>query len=115
MSLMEQRREAVEATLERVRGIEARHGVTRAALEALKPVLIELAGRAELFPPEHFPVSPGGRGRVYRLAEDTDRRFALYASAGVPGKAQPPHNHTTWAVIAGVPSNTISSPTRYLC
>ncbi|MGO8916692.1 MAG: rhodanese-like domain-containing protein [Stellaceae bacterium] len=102
MSLMEQRREAVERTLERVRRIEAEHGVTRAALEALQPVLIELAARAELFPPEHFPVSSGGNGRVYRLAEDTDRRFALYASAGVPGKAQPPHNHTTWAVIAGI-------------
>ena len=47
-------------------------------------------------------MTPGGHGRVYRLAEDADRRFALYASAGVPGKAQPPHNHTTWAVIAGV-------------
>ena len=31
-----------------------------------------------------------------------DGRFALYGSAGVPGKAQPPHNHTTWASIAGV-------------
>ncbi len=102
MSLMEQRREAVERTLERVRRIEAEQGVTRAALEALKPVLIELAARAELFPPQHFPVSSDAHGRVYRLAEDLDRRFALYASAGVPGKAQPPHNHTTWAVIAGV-------------
>lgn len=102
MSLMEERRAAVEQTLERVRRIEAQHGVTRAALEAVKPVLIELAARRELFPAEHFPVSPNGHGKVYRLAEDPDRRFALYASAGVPGKAQPPHNHTTWAVIAGV-------------
>jgi len=102
MSLLEQRREAIERTLERVRRIEAEQGVTRASLEALKPVLVELAARAELFPPEHFPISPNGHGRVYRLAEDLDRRFALYASAGVPGKAQPPHNHTTWAVIAGV-------------
>jgi rhodanese-related sulfurtransferase/predicted metal-dependent enzyme (double-stranded beta helix superfamily) len=102
MSLMERRREAVERTLERARRIEAGQGVTRASLEALKPLLIELAARAELFPPEHFPVAPGGHGRVYRLAEDLDRRFALYASAGIPGKAQPPHNHTTWAVIAGV-------------
>src|SRR5258708_25925569 len=77
-------------------------GVTRATLDAIKPVLIALAARTELFPPEHFPVAQGGHGKVYRLAEDADRRFALYASAGVPGKAQPPHNHTTWAVISGV-------------
>jgi rhodanese-related sulfurtransferase/predicted metal-dependent enzyme (double-stranded beta helix superfamily) len=102
MSLMEERRAAVEQALDRVRRIEAELGVSRAALEQIKPVLIGLAGRSELFPPAHFPVSSGGNGRVYRLAEDPDRRFALYASAGVPGKAQPPHNHTTWAVIAGV-------------
>ncbi len=102
MSLMEQRRQAVERTLAAVRRIEAEKGVTRAALEALKPVLIELASQTALFPAEHFPVAPGGHGRVYRLAEDADQRFALYASAGVPGKAQPPHNHTTWAVISGV-------------
>jgi len=102
MSLMQQRAEAVEQTLAEVRRIEAEMGVSRATLDALKPVLIDLAGRTDLFPPEHFPVVPGGHGKVYRLAEDADRRFALYASAGVPGKAQPPHNHTTWAVISGV-------------
>jgi rhodanese-related sulfurtransferase/predicted metal-dependent enzyme (double-stranded beta helix superfamily) len=102
MSLMQQRAQAVEQTLAEVRRIEAEMGVSRATLDALKPVLIDLAGRTELFPPDHFPVTPGGHGKVYRLAEDPDRRFALYASAGVPGKAQPAHNHTTWAVISGV-------------
>jgi rhodanese-related sulfurtransferase/predicted metal-dependent enzyme (double-stranded beta helix superfamily) len=102
MSLMEERARAVEDALARVRRIEAEHGVTRAALEAIKPVVIALAARRELFPADHFPVAPDGFGRVYRLAEDGDGRFALYASAGVPGKAQPPHNHTTWAVISGV-------------
>lgn len=102
MSLMQQRAEAVTRVIDRVRRIEAEKGVSREALEAIKPVLIDLAARTELFPPQHFPVMPGGHGRVYRLVEDRDQRFALYASAGVPGKAQPPHNHTTWAVIAGV-------------
>jgi rhodanese-related sulfurtransferase len=47
-------------------------------------------------------VPEGKHGEIYRLSEDADRRFALYASAGRPGKSQPPHNHTTWAAIAGV-------------
>jgi rhodanese-related sulfurtransferase/predicted metal-dependent enzyme (double-stranded beta helix superfamily) len=102
MSLMEQRSRAVEEMIARVRRIEAEKGVTQAALEAIKPVLIDLARRGELFPGAHFPVGPAGRARVYRVAEDPNGRFALYASAGVPGKARPPHNHTTWAVIAGV-------------
>ena len=102
MSLMDQRHEAVTRTIDEVRAIEAAHGVTPAALERLKPVLTALASRTELFPPQQFRVPEGAQGRIYRLAEDADHRFALYASAGSPGKAQPPHNHTTWAVISGV-------------
>ncbi|WP_119421454.1 rhodanese-like domain-containing protein [Desertibaculum subflavum] len=93
---------AAERMLARVRRIEDRDGVTTAALDAIKAELIELASQEELFPPGHFPVRAGSFGSVYRIAEDADGRFALYGSAGVPGKAQPAHNHTTWAVIAGV-------------
>jgi len=39
---------------------------------------------------------------VYRLSEDPDHRLALYMSVGKTGKETPPHDHTTWAVIAGV-------------
>lgn len=102
MSVHDIRAAAVAETLAQVRATEARHGVTREALGQLKELLTGLASRTELFPAEHFPVAPGGHGTVYRLSEDGDRRFALYASAGVPGKKQPPHNHTTWAVISGV-------------
>lgn len=102
MSLMDQRHEAVAAAIDEVRAIEDRYGVTPAALERLKPLLTALASRTELFPPQQFRVPEGAHGRIYRLAEDPDHRFALYASAGSPGKAQPPHNHTTWAVISGV-------------
>jgi rhodanese-related sulfurtransferase/predicted metal-dependent enzyme (double-stranded beta helix superfamily) len=102
MSIMDQRHAAVAETIGKVRAIEREHGVTPAALDRIKPALIALARRTELFPRAQFGVPEGQHGRIYRLAEDADHRFALYASAGVPGKAQPPHNHTTWAVIAGV-------------
>ena len=102
MSVVERRAEAVAGTLDRVRAIEQSMGATRAALEKIEAELIALATRTELFPAEHFPVAPGAKGNIYRLSEDPDYRFALYASAGVPGKSQPPHNHTTWAVIAGI-------------
>jgi rhodanese-related sulfurtransferase/predicted metal-dependent enzyme (double-stranded beta helix superfamily) len=102
MATTELRAQAVGKLIERVRAIEASEGATRASLEKIKAELIALASRSELFPPEHFANVPGRPGTIYHLAEDADGRFALYGSAGAPGKAQPPHNHTTWASIAGV-------------
>jgi predicted metal-dependent enzyme (double-stranded beta helix superfamily) len=39
---------------------------------------------------------------LYRLSEDDDHRYALYANAAFGRYANAPHNHTTWAVIVGV-------------
>jgi rhodanese-related sulfurtransferase/predicted metal-dependent enzyme (double-stranded beta helix superfamily) len=102
MSVSQRRAAAIAETVARVRAIDAAQGIGRAALAAIEAELIALGARAELFPLADFPVPAGRTGEIYRLSEDADRRFALYASAGLPGKAQPPHNHTTWAVIAGV-------------
>ncbi len=102
MTIQTQRASAVAKLIGRVRAIEAREGVSRASLDLIKAELIALASRSELFPAAHFINIPGRAGTIYHLAEDPDGRFALYGSAGVPGKAQPPHNHTTWASIAGV-------------
>ncbi|MCG2605247.1 MAG: rhodanese, partial [Achromobacter sp.] len=76
----------------------------RATPDQLAPVarLLEALGRrAELFPPQAFEVVPGRPTAIYRLAEDADGAYALYLSLGEAGKAQPPHDHTTWAIIAG--------------
>ena len=64
--------------------------------------LIELTRDKELFPRSSFPINDDGGSAVYRISEDSDHRYALYASVGAAGKSVPPHNHTTWAVIVGV-------------
>ncbi len=98
-----ERREAVAKMIGKIRAIEAERGVTPDALEAIKGLLFDLADRHELFPLDDFPIGPDdGNAVVYRLSEDDDHRFALYASTGMPGKGVLPHNHTTWAVIVGV-------------
>ncbi len=102
MTVAEERAAAVAQTIETVRGILAHGEPDRETLERVKTALVALAMRSRLFPLEHFPVPPGKRGGIYHLAEDADGGLALYGSAGAPGKAQPPHNHTTWAAIAGV-------------
>ena len=99
MNLHQERAAAVRRLIDEARAIE-KTGVTPANLEKIGGLLSSLASRADLFPQEEFPL--GAEGGIYRLSEDPDHRFALYASAGGPGKKVPPHNHTTWAIIAGV-------------
>lgn len=74
-------------------------------LRAVAAALEQLGLQRELFPTAHFPVSEDNPAQVYRLSEEPGGRHALYVSAGLPGKAQPPHDHTTWAIIAGISGN----------
>ncbi len=99
MNLHQERAAAVRHLVDEARAIE-KDGVTYASLEKIGGLLSSLASRADLFPQDEFPL--GAEGGIYRLSEDSDHRFALYASAGGAGKKVPPHNHTTWAIIAGV-------------
>ena len=107
MTVREQRKAAVSASVGRIRDIETNRGVTRRSLKEIKQELIDLAYNIELFPIDDFPPveSENSHDVLYRLSEDADHRFALYASTGTPGKSVPPHNHTTWAVIVGLYGN----------
>ena len=102
MTIIEQRNQAVAKTVDRVRLIEQQHGVNYEALGKIRNELIELTRDKELFPRSSFPINDDGGSAVYRISEDSDHRYALYASVGAAGKSVPPHNHTTWAVIVGV-------------
>ena len=100
-----ERRSAIEAAVADIRDIERREGVTRASLQNIKVRLLELAARTDLFDPKDYPPPEPGqklRSCLYRLSEDADHRFALYANASLGGYGTPAHNHTTWAVIVGV-------------
>ena len=98
------RTEAVGAAIDDIREIEARLGVTREGVAAIRDRLIELSAQRQLFPPDDFPAPAAGQpltSYMYRLAQDDDDRFALYAQASRGHVETPPHNHTTWAVVVG--------------
>jgi len=100
-----ERRQQIEAAVADIRAIERREGVNSASLQNIKARLIRLASRTDLFDAKDYPPpAPGQKLRscLYRLSEDPDHRFALYANASLGGYGTPAHNHTTWAVIVGV-------------
>ena len=101
----EERGRAVAAAVADIRAIERDHGVTRDGLARMKRRLLDLAERTDLFPAEDFPPPDGDvdfPANVYRIAEDDDHRFALYVQSARGALDTPAHNHTTWAVIAGI-------------
>ena len=118
MDRTEQRRRTVAEAVTDIRAIEAREGVTREGLARIRERLITLAAQTELFGPDDFPPPGTGdsrRSALYRLSEDADHRFALYANASHGGYGTPAHDHTTWAVIVGVTGaeqNKLYEPTQ---
>lgn len=105
MDRITERSHAIAATMADVRLIEQQDGVTRSSLAKMRARLSQLAERTDLFTLEDFPPPvPGGprTSCLYRLWEDKDHRFALYANAAQGTYDTPAHNHTTWAVIVGV-------------
>lgn len=105
MGNVDQRRREIDAAVADVRGIEESEGLTRASLEKIRQRLIRLASRHELFTAADFPPPAAGgklKSCLYRVAEDADHRYALYVNSSLGGHNTPAHNHTTWAVIAGV-------------
>lgn len=103
MNLTEIRTARVGEALDRVRGLVGNGAVERAALEEALIILRGLADQPELWSAEDFPPpDQDARQARYLISEDPDKSFALYLNVMQPGRVIPPHNHTTWACIAGV-------------
>ena len=104
MTRAEERTREIDAAVAEIRRIEA-NGMSRDTLERIKQRLIKLAARTDLFGVADYPPpAPGGKRNscLYRLAEDAEHRYALYANSSSGVYGTPAHNHTTWAVIVGV-------------
>ncbi|MEH6402822.1 MAG: hypothetical protein V7750_05570 [Sneathiella sp.] len=94
-------KEAVDAVRSIVTGSILDHDL----LMQVKGELLKLAEEKHLFTYEDFtPPGPDAERRscLYRLSEDDDHQFALYANVANGKVEAPPHDHTTWAVIVGV-------------
>lgn len=102
MRLEHKRQERVAETIAAVKKACGDGAVTRETLKRIESILLELARDDHLFPEGEFGIPPGEKIRLYRLSEDEDGGFALYLhAANVPAEVAP-HNHTTWACIAGI-------------
>jgi predicted metal-dependent enzyme (double-stranded beta helix superfamily) len=100
---MTARDQAVRQSIENIRSIAGNRISDRATLARVLDELRALAARRELWSTSDFaPPTGDERQARYLVSEQPDRSFALYLNVMRPGKRITPHNHTTWACIAGV-------------
>jgi predicted metal-dependent enzyme (double-stranded beta helix superfamily) len=93
---------AVADAVARAKALIPNDNMTDAQRSGLASILVDLAAQEELWPEQDFPIAGDALWAAYTLHEEQDGRYALYAVPMRTGHAQPPHDHTTWAVIAGV-------------
>ena len=70
--------------------------------ERIKPLAIRLAGNKSWIKPEYYNVDEEQGFGLHLLHEKNDHRLAVFVIAWAPGKGLAPHNHKTWAVVAGI-------------
>ena len=51
---------------------------------------------------KHYEINPDMGYGVHLLHEEADHSLAIMAVAWEPGGSAPPHDHGTWAVVAGI-------------
>ena len=95
---------AIATAIDDIRAIESDLGVTRDGVMAIRDRLIELTSDRSLFSVDDYPAPATDErvaSRLYRISQDDDDRFVLYANSSRGDTASPVHNHTTWAVVVG--------------
>jgi predicted metal-dependent enzyme (double-stranded beta helix superfamily) len=73
-----------------------------AVIARLRPLVQRLALAKEWLRPQHYECDPEQGFGVHLLHEEPDHTLAVFAIGWLPGRGAPPHNHGTWAVVAGV-------------
>ncbi len=101
--LERQRALALTAFQAQLRQIEHSSLSASEKLDAIAEQLQALALRSELFSAQEYPVQENGRlSTTYKLAEEAGGRYSLLLIHAQQGNRSPSHDHTTWAIIAGV-------------
>jgi predicted metal-dependent enzyme (double-stranded beta helix superfamily) len=83
--------------------IRAESSDEREILKQLRPLAERAAlSRDAWLEKRHYEADPQQGFGVHLLHEEPDHSLAVFAIAWLPDRGTPPHDHGTWAVVAGV-------------
>ena len=96
------RETAVNTLLAEAVVIQKERAMSRSSVERIRTALLELAMQREFWNETDYPAPAGDERQNRFLIGQGESGVSLYLNVLCPGKRIPPHNHTTWACIAGV-------------
>ncbi len=96
------RKTAVNTLFAKAVVIQKERAMSRSSVERIRTALLELAMQREFWNETDYPAPAGDERQNRFLIGQGESGVSLYLNVLCPGKRIPPHNHTTWACIAGV-------------
>lgn len=94
--------DTLDAFVEELRATARKSRDDTEILTLLRPLVLRLALSKQWLLPRHYEAVPEQGNGVHLLHEEPDHSLAVAAVCWLPGRETPPHNHGTWAVVAGV-------------
>jgi predicted metal-dependent enzyme (double-stranded beta helix superfamily) len=87
-----------------LRDLRLRYPMEKQLLEAIPDLAKRMVLNKHNWLRPHMcePGLDAGQAGVYTLHEEPDHSLAIFVVTWLPGDETPPHNHATWAVIAGL-------------
>jgi predicted metal-dependent enzyme (double-stranded beta helix superfamily) len=96
------RTDAIEQLVADLRDITTATRDPREIVAQVGPLVRDLALAKSWLEAKHYDCDPRQGFGAHLLHEEQDHALAIFAGAWLPGRGAPPHNHGTWAVVAGV-------------
>lgn len=79
-----------------------------AILSRVEPLAQRLAADRGWFDEKFYETDPEQGFGVHLVHEEPDHSLAVLAVSWLPGRGTPPHDHGTWAVVAGVEGDELN-------
>ena len=88
--------------IEELRRVTAQTSDENQIIARIGPLAQRVVKQQDWLKPKHYETDSEQGFGVHLLHEEPDHTLAVFIVAWLPGRGTPPHDHGTWAVVAGV-------------
>lgn len=88
--------------IEELRCVTAQTSDEDQIIARVGPLAQRVVKQQDWLQPKHYETDSEQGFGVHLLHEEPDHTLAVFIVAWLPGRGTPPHDHGTWAVVAGV-------------